>query len=173
MTPLQLVFLAVAAVTLFSAVMVVSIRRMMHAALFLILALMGVAFMFAILGSGFFAIVQVLVYIGAIAILILFAVMLTRNIMDAGKSETNRGWWLVIPLAILIFAAITVILSSWSAFSTIHELQMASGETIIQLGKAFTDPGGYVIPFEVASVLLVAALVGAIYVAMERRGGHA
>ncbi len=66
MTTLQVIFLMVAFGTLFSAGMVVSLRKMMHAALFLVLTLMGVAFMFSTLGSSFFAIVQVLVYIGSI-----------------------------------------------------------------------------------------------------------
>lgn len=79
MTPIQIIFLIVALLTLGASVMVVSARRMMHAALWLILTLLGVAVMFATLESGFFTIVQVVVYIGAIAILILFAVMLTRR----------------------------------------------------------------------------------------------
>ncbi len=172
MTPSQIVFLLVAAATLFSAGMVVSIRRIMHAALFLVLALMGVAFMFATLGSGFFAIVQVLVYIGSIAILIIFAAMLTRNVMDAEVAGLNRGWWFFAPLALLIFAGIVLVLSSWSAFAALRDLSSAGGENILEFGKALTDPNGFVIPFEVASVLLVAALVGAIYIAMERRGGR-
>ncbi|NPV75831.1 MAG: hypothetical protein HPY59_05575 [Anaerolineae bacterium] len=172
MTPLQIVFLLVAAITLFSAVMVVSIRGMMHAALFLVLTLMGVAFMFATLGSRFFAIIQILVYIGSIAILIIFAVMLTRNIMDAEVASLNRGWWFFAPLALLIFASIVLVLSSWSAFATLRDLSSTSGENILEFGKALTDPNGFVIPFEVASVLLVAAMVGAVYIAMERRGGR-
>ena len=172
MTPLQIVFLLVAAATLFSAGMVVSIRRMMHAALFLVLALMGVAFMFATLGSGFFAIIQVLVYIGSIAILIIFAVMLTRNVMDAESAGLNRGWQLLAPLALLIFASIVLVLSSWSAFTVLRDLSGAGSENILEFGKAITDPNGFMIPFEAASVLLVAALVGAVYIAMERRGGR-
>ncbi len=172
MTSLQSVFALVAMVTLFSAGMVVSIRKMMHAALFLVLTLMGVAFMFATLGSGFFAIVQVLVYIGSIAILIIFAVMLTRNVMDPELPGSNRGWWFFIPVAVLIFAGIVAILSSWSAFSTVRDLSTFPGENILEFGKTLTDPNGFVIPFEIASILLVAAMVGAIYVAMDRRGGQ-
>ncbi len=78
----QVIFILVAAVTLFSAVMVVSVRRMMHAALWLIVTLLGVAVLFVLLQAGFFAVVQVLIYIGAIAILIIFAVMLTRQVMS-------------------------------------------------------------------------------------------
>jgi NADH-quinone oxidoreductase subunit J len=79
MTPIQIVFLLVAAATLISAVMVVSARRIMHAALWLVLSLLGVAIIFVTLETSFFAVVQVIVYIGAIATLIIFAVMLTRR----------------------------------------------------------------------------------------------
>ena len=80
--PIQIFFLIVALITLVSAVMVVTVRRMMHAALWLILSLFGVALFFAMLDSAFFAVVQLIVYIGAIAILVIFAVMLTRRVMD-------------------------------------------------------------------------------------------
>ncbi len=85
-TSLQVLFLAVAAVTLFSALMVVTTRKIMHAAMWLVLTLLGVAILFALLESRFFVVVQVIVYIGAIAILIIFAVMLTRRVMQ----ETNH-----------------------------------------------------------------------------------
>ncbi|MCC6147282.1 MAG: NADH-quinone oxidoreductase subunit J [Anaerolineaceae bacterium] len=172
MTSLQIVFLVVAAVTLFSAGMVVSARKLMHAALFLVLTLMGVAFMFAMLGSGFFAVIQVLVYIGSIAILIIFAVMLTRNMMDSEAEASNRGWQILAPLSLLIFAGIITILSSWHAFTSVRDLSGTAGEDVVALGKALTDPNGFAIPFELASILLVAALAGAIYVAMERKGGR-
>ena len=92
MSTAQVIFILVAAVTLFSAVMVVSVRRMMHAALWLIVTLLGVAILFVLLRSGFFAVVQVLIYIGAISILIIFAVMLTRQVMSEKEPQLNRAW---------------------------------------------------------------------------------
>ena len=92
MSAAQVIFILVAAVTLFSAVMVVSVRRMMHAALWLIVTLLGVAVLFVLLQAGFFAVVQVLIYIGAISILIIFAVMLTRQVMSEKAPQLNRGW---------------------------------------------------------------------------------
>ena len=94
MSILQIVFLVAALVTLFCAVMVVISTRMMHAAFWLVGALLGVAVLFALLESRFFAVVQVLVYIGAIAILIIFAVMLTRKIMDENQPRMNNLWGL-------------------------------------------------------------------------------
>jgi NADH-quinone oxidoreductase subunit J len=92
MTALQIVFLIVAAITAFSAVIMVTTRKMMHAVLWLVLALLGVAVIFATLQASFFAVVQILDYIGAISILIIFSVMLTRKVMeDTGPQFTSIG----------------------------------------------------------------------------------
>jgi NADH-quinone oxidoreductase subunit J len=117
MTPMQLIFIIVAFVTLFSAVMVVSVRRMMHSALFLVLALMGVAALFALLESTFFAIIQVLVYIGSIAILIIFAVMLTRHVMTVEDAQLNRGWWHAAVLMVILLAGFLNLILKWQPFA--------------------------------------------------------
>ncbi len=97
MTPLQIVFLIIALATLISAGMVVSARRIMHAALWLVLTLFGVAALFATLETGFFAVVQLVIYVGAIAILIIFAVMLTRRDLQDTRQQTNRYAWASCP----------------------------------------------------------------------------
>jgi NADH-quinone oxidoreductase subunit J len=85
MTPLQIVFLIAGALTLLSALLVVTRPNLVHASLWLIATLAGVAVLFVLLEAGFLAAVQVVIYIGAIAILIIFAVMLTRRVMaDSG-----------------------------------------------------------------------------------------
>ena len=84
-------FLAAAFVVLGSAVMT---RNLVHAALWLIVTLFGVAVLYAILDAGFLAVVQVVIYIGAIAILFIFAVMLTRKEMRDRGEQQNQGWWL-------------------------------------------------------------------------------
>ncbi|GAG05720.1 unnamed protein product, partial [marine sediment metagenome] len=78
MTVMQVIFLITAVVTLGGAVMVVTVRNLIHAALWLILALFGVAVMYTLLSAPFFTVVQIVIYIGAIAILMIFAIMLTR-----------------------------------------------------------------------------------------------
>jgi NADH-quinone oxidoreductase subunit J len=170
MTPIQIVFIIVAAVTLGSALMVVTSRKVMHSALWLVLALLGVAILFALLDSRFFVVVQVIVYIGAIAILIIFAVMLTRQAMGDQGSPLNRYWWVGALVAALFLASLIGILSTWSGFTTRMRTVAQGGEDLVALGQSFVDPSGYLIPFEVASVLLLAALIGAVYVALERRG---
>jgi NADH-quinone oxidoreductase subunit J len=170
MTPIQIVFIIIAAVTLGSALMVVGSRKVMHSALWLVLTLLGVAVLFALLDSRFFVVVQVIVYIGAIAILIIFAVMLTRNAMSEKSSPLNRYWWVAGLVAAVFLASLIGILSTWSDFATQARTVTQGGENLVALGQSFVDPSAYLIPFEVASVLLLAALIGAVYVALERRG---
>jgi NADH-quinone oxidoreductase subunit J len=173
MTPMQIIFLIVAAVTLFSAVMVVSVRRIMHAALWLILSFLGVSITFATLETGFFAVVQVVIYIGAIATLIIFAVMLTRRDLQETGQQTNAGAWLAGLVAIGIVAGLIAALAGWQYFSTLRSGMDTTTATEVQrigeLGQLLVSPDAYVIPFEVASVLLISALIGAIYIANEQR----
>lgn len=169
MSGLQVVFLIVAGVTLFSGVMVVASRKMMHSALWLILTLLGVAILFATLQAGFFAIVQVLVYIGAISILIIFTLMLTRRVMDEEHPQVIKGWWLPAVMAVILFGLIAGFLATWKDFQVMLNELPADAENLAAFGSALVNPAGYVIPFEVASVLLLAALVGAIYIAVERK----
>lgn len=170
-TPVQIIFLITAAVTLLSAVMVVSSRKIMHAAFWLILTLLGVAVLFALLETRFFVVVQVIVYIGAIAILVIFAVMLTQGVMQGQKRQLNKSWWIAAIVAVAFFVIVVVMMSSWSEFSVQTRTVPQGGENIVELGKALVNPNAYMIPFEVASVLLLAALIGAVYIAMERKGG--
>ncbi|NMB53855.1 MAG: NADH-quinone oxidoreductase subunit J [Leptolinea sp.] len=168
MTAVQVVFLITAAITLAAAVMVVSLRRMMQSALSLILALVGVAVVFAIIGNGFFAITQVVVYVGAIAILIVFSVMLTQNVMNAEQSQMNRGFIFAALGVALLFSGLTLVLSAWNSFQTLPPMPGSDLADIRLLGTGLTDPQGFALPFEAVSVLLLAALVGSIFIASER-----
>lgn len=169
MTIMQLIFLFIAAITLIAALMVVTSRNLVHAALWLILTLFGVAVFYALLSAGFFAVVQVIVYIGAIAILFIFAVMLTRrNVRESGP-QTNKNWWLALLISLALFVGIFVVLNDWSGFTTTMPEIGAGANSLEQLGTALVSPDAYIIPFELASVLLVAAMIGAIYVAREKK----
>jgi NADH-quinone oxidoreductase subunit J len=171
MTFLQFSFLLASAITLASAVMAVGARRMINAALWLVMALLGVAFLFAMLQVQFFVVVQVLIYIGAIAILIIFGVMLTRRSLEDASGQFNRGWWVGLLASIGAFVSLSGVLSTWAGFQTVTRTVSENGEDIAALGRALVDPTQYAIPFEVASVLLLAALVGAIFVASELKEG--
>lgn len=169
MTVLQVVFLITAVVTLGGAVMVVTSRNLIHAALWLILSLFGVAVIYALLSATFFTVVQVVIYIGAISILMIFAIMLTRRVKQDKGSIVNRGWWLAGFLALILFTSLVWLFSTWSGFRTSLPELPGDIDTIEVLGAALVSPDHYVLPFEVASVLLLAALIGAVVVAWERK----
>jgi NADH-quinone oxidoreductase subunit J len=167
MTAQQIIFLIVAVYTLISALMVVTTRNLVHAALWLVSTLFGVAAVYALLNASFIAVVQVVVYIGAIAILFIFAVMLTRKDMRDSGVQMNKNWWAGALVAVLTFAGLAFLLSGWSGFSKTAAELPAGFDAISLLGEALVSPEAYVLPFEVASVLLLAALVGAVYVAFN------
>lgn len=169
MTPEQIIFLISAALILASAMMVVITRNLIHAALWLVSALFGVAVLFAILNASFLAVVQVVVYIGAIAILFIFAVMLTRKEMRDRGSQTRSNWWLPALLGVLILAGLIFLIFGQPAVNRTAPAIPAGVDPLRLLGSALVSPDGYVLPFEAASVLLLSALVGAVYVAIGRK----
>ena len=145
-------------------------RSPVHSALSLVVVVFHVAGMFVLLGNGFLAAVQVIVYAGAIVVLFLFTMML----LDLRRHETERTVhrrqiWLAIPIAVLLFAEV-----AWIAISKPEISENLKGafppQTIDELGGSaqalatvmFTD---YLLPFEVASVLLLAAAIGAMVLA--------
>jgi NADH-quinone oxidoreductase subunit J len=169
MTGEQIVFIIVALVTLGAGFMVVTTRNLVHAALWLVATLFGVAITYALLNASFLAVVQVVVYIGAIAILFIFAVMLTRKDMRDQGPQVNKNWWLGALLSVLTFAGLFFMLQGWNGISKTATAIPSGFDAVNELGNVLTSPAGYVLPFEVASVLLVAALVGAVYVAFNPR----
>ena len=169
MTIMQIIFLVVGAVILSSAVKVVTTGNLIHAALWLIVTLFGVAVLYALLNASFLAVVQVVIYIGAIAILFIFAVMLTRKEMRDRGPQVNRAWWLSAIIALLTFGGLMWILQSWNDFARLPANFPTGFDAVGLLGNALVSPDAFVLPFEVASVLLLAALVGAVYVAFNRK----
>ena len=169
MTAIQIIFLVVAVVILGSALFVVTSRNLLHSVLWLIVTLFGVAVLYALLNAGFLAVVQVVIYIGAIAILFIFAVMLTRANLLQNTPQLNRGWWLNAVLAVLTFGGLVWMFQTWTGFSKVAADIPSGFDAVGQLGNALVSPDAFVLPFEVASVLLLAALVGAVYVAFSRK----
>lgn len=163
-TPITIAFFIMAAFVLGGSLGVVINRNLFHAALYLVLALFGVAGLFVLLEAPFLAAVQVLVYVGAIAVLITITIMVTRRIMGVSES-VNRQWPLAAVVGALIAATLGfVVLDHFSGRLPVADVP---ADNIIELGKALVDHQGYLVPFEVASVLLLAAMIGAIVVARE------
>ncbi len=158
----QIIFLILTAVVLGGAFGVVSSRNILHSALFLVLSFAGVAGYYVLLQAGFLAAVQVLVYIGAIAVLILFTIMLSRRVMAAGQTQSNSQWWISAVIAIVLGFLLLVIIGQINF--PIHPAEVPENSTA-QIGQLFL--GGYVLPFELASILLLAALVGAVILARD------
>lgn len=162
-------FFIFAILTLGGALGVVASRNLIHGALYLIVSLFGGAGFFVLLSAPFIAVVQVLVYIGAIAILIIFAVMLTRS-MTTLRELYNRQWWLSALVGALLFVllVVAVIVPVWGENGTKSD-QPVSDEvaTTQDLGVALVDGNQYVLPFEVASLLLTGAMIGAIVIARD------
>ena len=166
----QVIFILSGALIIASAVMVVTTKNLIHAALWLISTLFGVAILYAVLEAGFLAVVQVVVYIGAIAIMFIFAVMLTRKEMRDQGPQINSSWPAAAVLGVLTFGGLFVILSKWGGLGKMTaEIPGGASDQLTQLGVALTSPDVYVLPFEVASILLLAALIGSVYVAMNKK----
>jgi NADH-quinone oxidoreductase subunit J len=166
MTVLQVIFIVTGLITLLAAVMVVVSRNLVHAALWLILSLAGVTVLYVLLEAGFLAIVQVAVYIDAIAILIIVTVMLTRHAMRVDQPQLNRTWPWVALSSLILFGGLLLILHQFPAMNVeLVYLSQTADTAIENLGKSLVDVNQFVIPFEIASVLLLAALIGAIFVA--------
>nr|HID12386.1 NADH-quinone oxidoreductase subunit J [Anaerolineae bacterium] len=161
----HILFIIFGAITLGAALLMVTRRNVFHAALFMILSFFGVAGLYVLLEAPFLAAVQLFIYIGGIAILIIFAIMLTREMMNPRLPGANRQWW----AAALVAVALCGVLG-WVVLN--HNWGAAPGpvpeHSIAILGTALVDPEGFVLPFEVASVLLLVALIGAVTIARER-----
>lgn len=165
----EILFLISAIATLGAALTVVTAHNLVHAALALIATFFGVAILFVLLQAGFLATVQVVLYIGAIAILIIFAIMLTRRVMQDSGPQTNQQWWLAALLSLALFVALWVILQQVPALQNVTGSQPIPSDSIQRLGFGFVDPNQYMLPFELASVLLLIALVGSIVIAGEKQ----
>jgi len=157
----QVVFWIFALLITGAGVLVVTTRNVIHAALWLVGALMGAAAMYLLLFAEFVAWVQVLVYVGAIVVLMLFGLMLTRAPIGSAEFDNNQR-----PLAALCAAAVFVVTSVIliGAFEG-QEINFArtAGTSTESIGTAIFS--SYVWPFEVVSILLLAALVGAVVIA--------
>ncbi len=160
--PLNWVFLAVGLATAFSGFRVVTSPNVVHAALFLVAALAGTAALFLLLAAEFLAWVLVLVYIGAVIVLFLFGIMITRapTGRDEGDIDHNRRLPAIVVSAGLFVLLMWGLISQWGDV-TIDRITAGTPTEVIGEGLL----GRFVIPFEVVGFVLLAALVGGITIA--------
>jgi NADH-quinone oxidoreductase subunit J len=156
------IFYFVAAVTVGSAAMVAFSRNIIHSAFSLLGTFAGVAGIYVFLGADFVAAVQVLIYVGGILVLILFAVMLTHRITDV--QITNRSVGRIPALvAVGIFAFLLVQTIRETPWQKAKEIVYAP--TTAKIGDLFLE--NYLLPFELASLVLLAALIGAVFLSRK------
>ncbi|MCC6174717.1 MAG: NADH-quinone oxidoreductase subunit J [Chloroflexi bacterium] len=155
-------FYVVAIATLFGAVGMVVQRNMIRSALMLVLALSGVAVIYILLAADFLAVAQLLVYVGAIMILMLFAIMLTPNQVDlpGGGSQTQRIGAALTAIAVGALAVGVIVTTNWNLRPAALDVA-----TSMPIGQLLLTT--YVLPFWIASVLLTVSLIGAIVIARE------
>lgn len=153
-------FYILAAFTLIAGIAAMSLRNLVHCALCLALSFIGMAGLFMLLHAPFVAFAQILVYVGAVAILIVFAILLTRN---AETQKLQRGAPIYMPLFLAItLAAVMVVPVAKTAMSQTSNPDATF--TTLQLGQALMK--SHIIPLELIGLLLTVALLGAIVIAI-------
>jgi NADH-quinone oxidoreductase subunit J len=159
----DIVFWLLAVLTVGAALAVVILRDVFRAALSLVLLFLTIAVIYITLYADFLAVVQILIYVGAISILIIVAVMLTREVWHGSPSGKLRIPALVVSLLLLGTMVFTVISTQWET----------SGEppqqpTTAAIGTNLFSQGGFILPVEISAVLLLAAILGAIVLMREK-----
>lgn len=150
-------FYPIACVTLLFALLVVTSRNIFHCAIYLAAVLIGIACIYLYLDAEFLAIVQILIYVGAIVTLFIFTIMLTAQ-GDAGSMrEIIRRMWVPMLASLAIFFILIKVMAMLPWHAVLHE---TTPFALPQLGKILMSK--YVLPFEVISLISLAALVGAI-----------
>lgn len=152
----KIVFALLAVMTLVPALLVVSVKNIFHAALFLVLSLTGVAGFFAMLGADFLFVVQILVYAGGITVLLLFVVLLSGSPKDWAIRQVNEQWL----GGLLVSAVFVSLLTTLFRYLPEPAAPGAAEPTSASLGMLLIRD--MVLPFEAVSLVLLSALVGAV-----------
>ncbi len=168
MTGSTIIFYLLAAFTLVNALMAVATRQIFRAAIFLLFSLIGIAGLYFWMQYEFIAAVQIIVYVGGITVLIIFSIFLTQQAGDLlPKQDMKRQLFSM--LAAFCGFALTVLQVYQHSFT--GNTGMAVEPTVANIGNQMLgiQQGGYALPFEVVSILLLAALIGCIVIAMRSK----
>ena len=161
----NIAFGIIAALMIFGALRVVTAKNVVHAALWLVCVLAGAAAQYLLVYAEFVAVTQVLVYIGAVMVLFLFGVMLTRARLGKEGDLNNKNWALGIPVAVVLFAAMSIAL-----IKDFKDEKLPGPGTATKIDtKLISDSifGPYLLPFWALSFVLLVAVIGAIVLARK------
>jgi NADH-quinone oxidoreductase subunit J len=159
------IFAILAALTVVSAAGAMFLRNLVHCALCLAVTFGGLAMLYLKLGAQFVGFAQVLVYVGAVAILILFAILLTRSGQDDGTSLLSSKWWLGAVVAGAVFGTLAFCVQG--SFVSGNHVPSNADPSVKAIGTALMN--NYVLPLEVIGLLLTAALIGAVIIAQKEK----
>ena len=165
-----LLFYVFAAIAVASGVMVISARNPVHSVLFLILAFFNAAALFVLLGAEFLAMILVIVYVGAVAVLFLFVVMMLDVDFATLRSGFTRNMPFGIMIALVLLAEVIVAVSAWEAGPALsgRDIPVAATPNIVALGQLLYSR--YLFAFELAGLILLVAMIGAIVLTHRSRG---
>ena len=166
---MTLLFALIAVVTLSGAIAAMRLRNLVHCALCLVIAFGGLAALFLQLDAQFVGLAQILVYIGAVAILIVFAILLTRGSEPPVQPAVTPSWVPGIGVAVLVFGSLAAaILSSFLTHVLTNPKADVTADVAVQrLGEKLMKD--YVLPLESVALLLTAALIGAVIIAVQEK----
>ena len=156
-------FIITAVVTLLGAAFAMSLRNLVHCALAMAVAFSGIAALYLQLDAQFVGFAEILVYVGAIAILIVFAILLTRSGETPEKSVLTSGWWAGIAVTAMVFTIL-----GWAILSSAavpKNLPAAPVATVKNVGDALMTK--FVLPLEIIGLVLTAAMIGAVIIALK------
>jgi len=159
----QIVFYSLSALVLLSALAVVLHKNTVHSSLFLGLSLAGVAGLFASLGADFLFAAQIMVYVSGIAVLVMFVVMLLGRASDLHLRQVNEFWMAALLICVIASAGLLRIAGSYAGTAA----SAAPVPSTAVIGKLFL--GDYLLPFELVSLILLAALLGAVFFSHSER----
>ena len=163
---MSFVFYVLAALTIAGGLAAVLLKNTVHCALSLTVAFAGLALLYLELDAQFAGFAQILVYIGAVAILVVFAILLTKGSETPKDGVYSKNWFVGLVIAAGVFAVLGWAVIQSAAVLT-HESGPAPTVTVLQIGNALM--GRYVLPLEIVALLLTAALIGAVIVAMHEK----
>ena len=172
----DIAFWSIAVSSVVAAIAVVQLRDVFRAALFLIVSFVGVAVMFVMLRAEFLAAVQILIYVGAISVLIIFAILMTRDVEEGSPSNRLRIPAGVLAILFAAMASFVALSTDWNLLEPALSSEALGADAASKVGDVFSNTiptiaslliREFVLAFEVASVLLLAAIIGALALIRE------